>query len=240
MLITFSSTRHQMCFQKHKRLQNTCYIYLKYFSITVLDLHAYLMGPWMLTPHQLLRKRNKQNRRINYLRSNWPTCYLGGRARRLRLRRRGCPRRHLAARHIQGAPFPRQPPGRRGSYLRAGAPSSTSSRLSQSSRRDQNGQTELTHTAARARRFSRPQWRRAGSWCPPPTKYGERRVRICCSRQAVRFLMDGLTDECHRADPRSLTSCDLIIIIINIMSCGCLEARKLVLGRIRTSELQLD
>jgi len=55
----------------HCRIEYICYIYLKYFSITVLDLHAYLMGPAsMLTPHQLLRKRNKQNRRINYLRSN--------------------------------------------------------------------------------------------------------------------------------------------------------------------------
>ena len=61
---------------KHCRIHVTWYIYLKYFSIAVLDLHAHLMGPWMLMPHQLLRKRNKQNRRMNYLRSNWPTCYL--------------------------------------------------------------------------------------------------------------------------------------------------------------------
>ena len=51
------------------------YIYLKCFSIRSTACVC-IMGPWMLTPHQLLKNKYKQNRRMNYLRSNWPTCYL--------------------------------------------------------------------------------------------------------------------------------------------------------------------
>ena len=60
-MVTERSRRvHIECWTKmDKTLWNT-YIYLKYFSIAVLDLHAYLMGPWMLTPHPLLRKRDNR------------------------------------------------------------------------------------------------------------------------------------------------------------------------------------